>query len=243
MAPSTLAIDLIMKKKKSTFFAFNPDGTQKWTVTLLNSLENGAQAHVGFSDGTIYVAGKKSPDVISQLWAFDQDGTLKWTSSYFKAANAYGHAAAQGADGSIYGGGQEKSNSLGVPDVANGNWGMHAINRDDGTLKWKFSDASVNSQFVASVSFGSDGTIYAPNRNGYLYALSPDGTLKWSTELQAMVAKPAVSTVDGTIYLGTKDGVMYAIDPLSGGVKWSSTSAPKAEEISVEVLILYKKAE
>ena len=230
-------------EKKGTFFAFNPDGTQKWAVTLPTGMENGAQAHLGFSDGTIYVAGKSfAPDGISRLLAFDQDGTLKWTSSSFKQTSSEGHAVAQGADRSIYGGGAAKTDSLGVP-ADDGTYGLYAINHDDGTLKWKFYDASVTREFVASVSFGSDGTIYAPYRNGYLYALSPDSTLKWSTELQAMVAKPAVSTVDGTIYLGTKNGVMYAIDPLSGGVKWSSTSAPKAEEISVEVLILYKKAE
>ena len=234
----------------STFFAFNPDGTQKWAVTFPGNLNTFAQAHVGFSDGTIYVPGEfigVSGEVSGVLSAFDQDGTLKWTNYFYLADD--GQGVAQGADGSIYAGGSAKTDSLGVlligrPLIWNFDWlGLYAINHDDGTLKWKFDPEDLE-MFVASVSFGSDGTIYAPNMNNYLYALSPDGTLKWRTDLQGDGrAQPAVSTVDGTIYLGTDSGVMYAIDPLSGSVKWSSTSAPKPENIGVQVLILYKKAE
>ena len=69
---------------------------------------------------------------------------------------------------------------------------LYAINHD-GTWKWTFDlgkDGAVGDQNNASASVGADGTIYMPNNGnntkmGYLYAVNPDGTEKWKTEVGA----------------------------------------------------------
>jgi len=44
-----------------------------------------------------------------------------------------------------------------------------------------------------------------------MFAINPDGTLKWSyTTSGAVVSSPAIDA-DGTIYFGSIDGNLYAI--------------------------------
>lgn len=81
--------------------------------------------------------------------------------------------------------------------------------------KWEFSTGDYGS--LAPV-LAVDGTIYVA---GYarLYAINPDGTLKWRhTGTGALVGGPAVGS-DGTVYIGSTNGNLYAIDP-SGEEKW-----------------------
>jgi hypothetical protein len=98
--------------------------------------------------------------------------------------------------------------------------------------KWTFN---LGTWIASSPSIGSDGTIYilatgnmSNNTNisslegnqFYLYAINPNGTLKWETnytldtgsDVSPLIAK------DGTIYLCGIDG-LYAIDP-KGNLNW-----------------------
>ena len=54
-----------------------------------------------------------------------------------------------------------------------------------------------------------DGTIYVGAGNGFLYALNPDGSVKWNfntgVTAQSTLNGPAVSAA-GTIYFGTSNG-------------------------------------
>ncbi|MCL0083917.1 PQQ-binding-like beta-propeller repeat protein [Thermodesulfovibrionales bacterium] len=55
-----------------------------------------------------------------------------------------------------------------------------------------------------------------------LYALNPDGSLKWSFETPAgfgFRSSPATAA-DGTIYVGSGDDRLYALNP-DGSLKWS----------------------
>ena len=67
--------------------------------------------------------------------------------------------------------------------------------------------------------------MYVGNDNGYLYAINPDGNLKWKYCADLLVrTSPAIGT-DGTIYFGTKntnfshDTYFYAMNP-DGTLKW-----------------------
>lgn len=56
-------------------------------------------------------------------------------------------------------------------------------------------------------------------RDNYLYAINPNGTLKWRFLTGWYVqSSPAVGS-DGTIYVGSDDGYLYAINP-DGSLKW-----------------------
>ncbi len=92
-------------------------------------------------------------------------------------------------------------------------------------VKWGF-DISPNgpgspfaSPFVSSTAIAPDGTIYAGSGDDSLYAINPDGTLKWVYETgQAVSASPVIGS-DGTIYAASYDRQLYALTP-DGALKW-----------------------
>ena len=64
----------------------------------------------------------------------------------------------------------------------------------------------------------SYSTIYVGSWDTYLYAINPDGTLKWKFKTDGIVSSPTVS-IGGTIYVGSFDYYLYAINP-DGTQKW-----------------------
>ncbi|MEE8190573.1 MAG: PQQ-binding-like beta-propeller repeat protein, partial [Candidatus Scalindua sediminis] len=57
----------------------------------------------------------------------------------------------------------------------------------------------------------SDGNVYFGSWDKKLYALNPDGMLKWSfTTGGAIKSSPAIG-LDRTIYFGSSDGNFYAV--------------------------------
>ena len=173
------------------------------------------------SDGTIYVGSEDS-----SLYAMNPDGTLKWKFNTGIATEISGgitlskgpinSSPAIGNDGTIY--------------VGSDNGFFYAVN-PDGTLKWVFSTAlseDVPGQgFIqigkgaihSSPAIGDDGMIYVGSDNGFLYAISPEGDLKWAYETgDAISSSPAIGS-DGTIFIGSEDKHFYAINP-GGTFKW-----------------------
>ena len=57
-------------------------------------------------------------------------------------------------------------------------------------------------------------------QDSYLYAINPDGTLKWKLKVDnAIVIASPVIAAEGTVYIGSRDGYLYAINP-DGTLKW-----------------------
>ncbi|HWD38170.1 MAG TPA: PQQ-binding-like beta-propeller repeat protein [Fimbriimonas sp.] len=95
----------------------------------------------------------------------------------------------------------------------------------DGTIKWNFVWPSPPPVLAGySIALAKDGTIYIPNSDGNLYALDPDGSIKWKQSVGSKVwysgteAGPAIGA-NGTIYVCCVSGDFYAIRP-DGTVKW-----------------------
>ncbi|MDN5325305.1 MAG: hypothetical protein PWP02_1024, partial [Thermosipho sp. (in: thermotogales)] len=66
----------------------------------------------------------------------------------------------------------------------------------------------------SSPAIGADGTIYVGSDDDYLYAINPDGSLKW--KIYGINNSPAIDS-DGTIYVGgTFD--LYAVTSASEGL-------------------------
>ncbi len=83
--------------------------------------------------------------------------------------------------------------------------------------KWAFRTGDWG---ASSPSIGTDGTIYVGSRDGYLYAINPDGSKKWAFKTGGDVdSSPAIGS-DGTIYVGSWDKNLYAINP-DGSQKWA----------------------
>ena len=66
----------------------------------------------------------------------------------------------------------------------------------------------------------ANNTIYIGSDDNYVYALNPDGTLKWRYQTGDIVfSSPAIDS-DGVIYIGSEDNYVYALNP-DGTLKWS----------------------
>lgn len=100
----------------------------------------------------------------------------------------------------------------------------------DGSMRWAFSTVSSSTigAIVSSPSVGSDGTVYigmqlgdtsSTNPGGRVFAVAPNGVLKWSYSTADWVdSSPAVGS-DGSIYFGCWDSYVYALRP-DGTLKW-----------------------
>jgi outer membrane protein assembly factor BamB len=91
----------------------------------------------------------------------------------------------------------------------------------DGALKWAFYTQGV---VFSSPAVAADGTVYVGSRSRRIWAINPNGSLKWrfpNTFISALdwfESSPAVAD-DGTIYAACFDGRLYALNP-NGTVKW-----------------------
>ena len=183
------------------FYAVNPDGTQKWSYDTGGTIA-GPPA-IG-DDGTVYFPST------DYLYAVNPDGTLKWRAPG-QAEYPLGSAPAIGKDGIVY--------------VNTNNGVLHAV-AHDGTLAWTYPTEGIVMDVPSSPAIGEDGTIYFggggeyQGRGGHLYALNPDGGLKWKFFAGCDQTAPSVGG-DGTIYFASDYcGTIHALNP-DGTVKWT----------------------
>jgi len=89
------------------------------------------------------------------------------------------------------------------------------------TEKWRFISKDDDGTIESSPVVDSDGIIYfgTMGSDHKLYALYPNGTKKWSYEVDSLIwSTPAIGE-DGTVYCGSWDAGLYAINP-NGTLKW-----------------------
>ena len=65
----------------------------------------------------------------------------------------------------------------------------------------------------SSPAIGDDGTIYVGSHDHKVYALNPDGSLKWSHTTGGEVRSSPAIGGDGTVYVGSYDQKIYAFGP------------------------------
>lgn len=91
-----------------------------------------------------------------------------------------------------------------------------------GHVNWRFRmDAPYS---MVRPAIGADGTIYAIDVFAHLYALAPDGGLKWV--VNAAGDKGVAVGPDGTIYAASEDAIK-AFNP-DGSLKWNFVQNPRA---------------
>ncbi|MCG2660273.1 MAG: PQQ-binding-like beta-propeller repeat protein [Kiritimatiellae bacterium] len=181
-------------------------GTKKWQVTIsdpgdlpLGSAWFGSPS-LGW-DGTIYVGGG------SNLYAYDANGNERW---HFRAKghitdnggyDGLGSTPAIARDGTIYFG------------TLNGY--LHAVSKDGVGLRTNFFSGQ---KIYSSPAIGNDDTIYfgATESPWPFYAVSSNGTVRWTTNMaSSIIGSPAIDT-NGRIYVacsvGLSDAQLYMID-------------------------------
>jgi outer membrane protein assembly factor BamB len=74
---------------------------------------------------------------------------------------------------------------------------------------------------TSSPTLGPDGTIYVVTGSGWLFAISPEGEVRWSAETgPSLKAAPALSPDGQTVYVSSMNGKLYAVAaPPHGGAK------------------------
>lgn len=190
-------------------YALEPDGVEMWRSPLGQISGEPALS----PEGLIYV-GVASP-LEEMFYALSRDGSVAW--SFHLEGHIVESSPVVGADRTVY-------VSASSPQTGGGS--VVALSPEGGE-RWRYEVAS---RLPFSPTLGPDGTVYVGARNGNLYALSPDGTLKWQVPLGAITSGCAVGA-DGTIYVGT--GSAYqAVHPSGGARMWSfSPSAGEANSM------------
>lgn len=209
------------------FYALNADGTVKWTFSAFQrdcSFYTTEIAPALGSDGTIYGGVNYGYNQGGVLFALSPSGTLLWKST------SYVGTPAVAPSGNIYVLSLDAMhifalNSSGIfqwqvdapyqqeftlPAIAPDNSaylgtagaGLWAVD-SAGAIKWKATPGG-NAYFFGPATIGGDGTIYIAYTS--LYAVNPNSTLKWSTNLCSGIGgyagedEPVIGG-DGTIYM------------------------------------------
>jgi outer membrane protein assembly factor BamB len=84
-----------------------------------------------------------------------------------------------------------------------------------GIEKWRFKCGWIEDGIV----IGDDGTLYFGDEDWDIYALNPDGTLKWKYHTNGDITSAPSLDEDGTIYVCSWDDYLYALSP-NGILKW-----------------------
>jgi outer membrane protein assembly factor BamB len=197
--------------------ALNPNGTVKWKF---GSGYMRTSPTIG-KDGTIYWINGDSKDSqnLNALYAINPDGTVKWMSDYGAGSEGpvfYGFAPVIDGDGHIYVNTHHsicKLNSMGAKIWA---FGVDA----DGE---RYADSAPVIAQDGTVLIGSK-VLVTSDIKANIYAIHPDGTLKWRYEL-ALAGRdtynsPTIGS-DGALYFTNEDDYLYALDSDNGTLLWS----------------------
>lgn len=209
------------------FYAITTDGKIKWSVknngyfSLFSTIGN---------DNIIYVSGVENfishTSFDGVLYAFKSDGNIKWK---FIEKNQEFRSPAIGLDGFLY---FSSNNSI------------YSLNTD-GDLRWKIE---MGYDIGITPVIASDGTLYIGGgenceekhallitecKNSFLFAITPDGKIKWKLKLYGYIDNYPVISKDGTIFIANQnDKYFYSINP-NGSINWVSKIFPKEIEIVV----------
>jgi outer membrane protein assembly factor BamB len=83
-------------------------------------------------------------------------------------------------------------------------------------LAW---EVSTGGHVSAQPVIGDDGTIYVGSHDHHLYAISPEGEIRWRRDLGAPIYSTA-ALADGRVYVGSDADRLFAVDAATGAVIW-----------------------
>jgi IPT/TIG domain len=226
--------------------AFNPDGTTKWTFTQNPRSMICLGVGVG-PDGNIYSVGTEGPGVFS----LTSQGTLRWTNpeGYARPIVDYGEIAF-GPNGSnpqmyFYANNHLRALTLGGSPIftitdsspAHLRQGQQPVVAPDGSvhtmlnsyspggvLLWSFPTPYPLNVFTPA-DIGSNGVHYFVQNLVEMFALNPDGSLKWhrtaTSNLQGPIVDPSNSLlVVGGSNTGIETGFIVGASTFDGRELW-----------------------
>lgn len=170
--------------KSGTIRALNPDGSEAWTYTADNEVLVASEFD---SNGNIVGAS-----INGGIFTCSPDGAEAWIAD--TGEQLFVPPAAGG----------------GLTVVTNNSGGIFAYDAT-GAEQWR---SGTGGPVVGSPAVTTGGTVYFGSADGYLYAVRPDGSIKWLYQASTIGVScgPAIGT-DGTIYIGSKDNKLCAVKP------------------------------
>ncbi|MGC2763169.1 MAG: PQQ-binding-like beta-propeller repeat protein, partial [Candidatus Binatus sp.] len=106
-------------------------------------------------------------------------------------------------------------------DLAHTGLSPYDTSTNPGKQKWAFvGTVCCGDEADSSPAIGSDSTIYFGSSDNNLYAINPNGTLKWTFATGDVILSSPATGADGTIYVGSLDGYLYAVNA-NGTLKWA----------------------
>ena len=173
-------------------------------------------------DGTIYIG-----NFPGNLFALRDPGSgssleLAWR-FHPPGASPFHATPAVGRDGTVYIGFSTGGMSV---DARGTFYALRApSNGRDAQVVWSVDFGERSGRQTASPTLGPDGTIYVPSGVGKLYAIAPDGSVKWTAQTGPTVKTSPALAADGTVYVSSMDGNLCAVSPPpgtgdEGSIKW-----------------------
>jgi hypothetical protein len=210
-------------------WSFTADGNLNWVYFFNDWGVIAAHASPAIGpDGTIYT------NTDFALYAFNADGTMKWKKQDFGPSQ--GSSPALGSDGTIY--------------IGDYQGNLRAIN-PDGSDKWTFVTDEYQPFTSPVATIGSDGTIYIGTEQ--IYAVNPDGTLKWKYYFPARILNPDIRVpivvdANNSVFVCSQNGSCYAFNadgnliweyyfPPIGDIPVIATTAPLIYDEGIMILL------
>ncbi|MDW5562070.1 MAG: PQQ-binding-like beta-propeller repeat protein [Methanomassiliicoccus sp.] len=189
-----------------SLYSIDQNGSVNWVLPLGN--RSFLPPAVG-DDGVIYLNTcdifDDTADPFLYLEAVLPNGSVSWQLNVNNichySSGMYGTPPVIAADGTIY---------IGICD------GIAAINHN-GTFRWNYS---IDRGHASTPSISKEGTIFFgsighddPDKGnqGYVFALNPDGSLKWKTKVVDYAHSNTIIGEDGTVYVAA-NGNIFAIN-------------------------------
>ena len=146
-----------------------------------------------------------------KLYAIARDGSLKWLHA---TGDLIFSSPAVAKDGTVYVGSDDDH--------------LYAIGPKSDKPRWAFQVGSCPQRVGigpeasrcdvdAGPTIGPDGVVYTGGDG--IYAINPDGTLRWRFATNGHVGSAPALLADGTVIAGSQDDLIYAIGP-DGTKRW-----------------------
>jgi len=158
------------------------------------------------NDGTIFFGSHDG-----RIYAVGGDGAVKWS---YATGDIIFSSPAVAHDGTVYIGSDDDHLYAVTPATAKPRWEFQV-----GACSQRIGIGPEASRcdVDAGPTLGPDGVIYTGGDG--VYALNPDGTLRWRFPTGGHVASAPAVLSDGTVVAGSQDDLVYGIGP-DGSKRW-----------------------
>ena len=206
-------------------YVIRDDGSLKWAKSIGSNV---VAPTLGRKNG-IFVCSK------NHVYMFEKDGSNRW--GYYVYYNYF--PAAIDNDGNLYFAGTDKMlychnpeakeiiwyyslggttrctpalDSSGNILIGTNEYKMHCI-KPDGTQAWTFiADDKIVTQAIIDI----DNNVVFTTKSGWVFALTKDGSLKWSYNLSGDIEAESAITASGLILIGQVNGDLVALSGTTG---------------------------